>query len=502
MNPPNQVMPGQSPNGNMGIPFQIPPNQTPVYMPGQQQNMGGQVQIPPNQTPVYMPGQQQNMGGQVQIPVNQTPVYMPVQQQNIGYQAQNQPNPIMPALLPNEYIGNQVQINPEASNMVGPTPLSQMRNLSLNQEANPPTTKEFNYVAIWDYPPFSKGERMCILEKQGDWCQARTRHTKGYVPSNYVALVGSIECKNWFFGKKSEKECERMLIQQEPGTYMITESKTEPGIYRISFTVQEGLTLLVKHQTMPLHNDGVDEQARRINNYISEALYNIMKCRENEKPETSGIAPDVWEIDQKHLELQKKLGAGYFGEVWKGSLSLDGFQGDIKVAIKILRCGTTKDFLQEAEILRELRHPNIVNIYAVVTTEPIYIVTEFMCHGSLHGYLKDGPGRFFPFVDLIDMAAQIAEGMAFIEHNKHIHRDLRADNILVGENRVCKVADFGLARFIKDDVYMSTGSKFPIKWTAPEAIYESRFTIKSDVWSFGILLTEILTKGKEPYPGL
>uniref|UniRef100_F6XQ39 SH3 domain-containing protein n=3 Tax=Ciona intestinalis TaxID=7719 RepID=F6XQ39_CIOIN len=199
--------------------------------------------------------------------------------------------------------------------MVGPTPLSQMRNLSLNQEANPPTTEELNYETIWGYPPFNRAESICILNKQGDWWKARSRETgqEGFIPSNYVALEDSIECERWFFGKKSEKECERMLVQQKPGTYMITESKTEPGIYRISLTIQEALTLLVKHQTIPLPHDRHHKHHKQafIGNYIGRAQRgSIMKYGEHEKPETSGIAPGDWEIGREHLTQQKKLGAG------------------------------------------------------------------------------------------------------------------------------------------------------------------------------------------------
>ncbi|KFZ60424.1 Tyrosine-protein kinase HCK, partial [Podiceps cristatus] len=94
-------------------------------------------------------------------------------------------------------------------------------------------------------------------------------------------------------------------------------------------------------------------------------------------------------------------------------------------------------------------------------------------------------------------------GMAFIEKRNYIHRDLRAANILVSAVLVCKVADFGLARVIEDNEYTAReGAKFPIKWTAPEAINYGSFTIKSDVWSFGILLTEIITYGRMPYPGM
>lgn len=93
--------------------------------------------------------------------------------------------------------------------------------------------------------------------------------------------------------------------------------------------------------------------------------------------------------------------------------------------------------------------------------------------------------------------------MAYLEAQNYIHRDLAARNILVTENLICKVADFGLARLIDEDTYQAhTGAKFPIKWTAPEAALYNKFTIKSDVWSFGVLLTELVTYGRIPYPGM
>ena len=125
-----------------------------------------------------------------------------------------------------------------------------------------------------------------------------------------------------------------------------------------------------------------------------------------------------------------------------------------------------------------------------------------MSNGSLLDYLK-GDGSDTPFAILIDMGAQIASGMAYLEGKGYIHRDLAARNILVGENNICKVADFGLARLIEDNEYTAReGSKFPIKWTAPEAAFFNRFSIKSDIWSFGILLSELCTKGRIPYPGM
>ena len=148
-------------------------------------------------------------------------------------------------------------------------------------------------------------------------------------------------------------------------------------------------------------------------------------------------------------------------------------------------------------------HPNLVQFYAVSTKgEPIYIILELMKNGSLLEYLRYS-GQSLKESQLIDMAKQIASGMVYLEERNYVHRELAAKNFLLGENLICKVSDFGLTRLIDEDTYMlHVGAKLPIKWTAPEASMYNRFTVKSDVWSFGIVLYEIITLGRNPYAGL
>ncbi|KPP64716.1 hypothetical protein Z043_116906 [Scleropages formosus] len=152
-------------------------------------------------------------------------------------------------------------------------------------------------------------------------------------------------------------------------------------------------------------------------------------------------------------------------------------------------------------MLKKLRHRHLITLLAICSSSyPYYIVMELMEKGNLLSFLRGPEGNDLDHSSLIAMAAQVADGMAYLESVKSIHRDLAARNVLVGENYICKVGDFGLARFVKDPIYICDDKEIPYKWCAPEAIRHGRFSIKSDVWAFGVLLYEILTYGGTPYP--
>ena len=297
------------------------------------------------------------------------------------------------------------------------------------------------------------------------------------------------------------------------GTFLVRESESQPGNYSLS--VREGDT--VKHYRIRKADTGSFYIAPRrqcatldelVSHYSRDAdglcTRLTMQCPKTELPTTVGLSyntKDDWEIERRSIELKRKLGGGAFGEVWAGM-----WNGTTPVAVKTLKPGSmgASDFLAEAQIMKKLQHEKLIQLYAVCTREePIYIVTELMKHGSLLDYLTKGEGQHLKLPELIDIGAQVANGMAYLESQHYIHRDLAARNVLVGEGNIVKVGDFGLARLIVDDDYSAReGAKFPIKWTAPEAALFNRFTIKSDVWSYGVFLTELVTHGRIPYPGM
>ncbi|NP_001274717.1 tyrosine-protein kinase STK [Hydra vulgaris] len=377
------------------------------------------------------------------------------------------------------------------------------------------------FVALYDYEArisedlsFKKGERLQIINTaDGDWWYARSliTNSEGYIPSTYVAPEKSYEAEEWYFGDVKRAEAEkRLMVRGLPsGTFLIRKAETAVGNFSLS--VRDGDS--VKHyRVRKLDTGGYFITTRAPFNSLYELVQHYTKDADGlvcaltlpcpkDKPVTGGIAKDAWEIPRESLRLNRKLGAGQFGEVWAGV-----WNNTTQVAVKTLKPGTMSpaSFLDEAGVMKKLRHKHLVQLYAICSDrEPIYIVTEYMSGGSLLDYLSKGEGVNLQLPTLIDMAAQVASGMAFLEAQGYIHRDLAARNILVGENYICKVADFGLARLIEDDEYTAhEGAKFPIKWTAPEAALYNRFTIKSDVWSFGILMAEIVTKGRIPYPGM
>ncbi|KAG2458811.1 EPHA8 protein, partial [Polypterus senegalus] len=211
------------------------------------------------------------------------------------------------------------------------------------------------------------------------------------------------------------------------------------------------------------------------------------------------------EIEASRIKIEKIIGSGEFGEVCYGRMKLPG-KREIPVALKTLKSGYTekqrRDFLSEASIMAQFDHPNVIRLEGVVTrSKPVMIITEYMENGSLDSFLRKHDGQF-SIIQLVGILRGIAAGMKYLSDLGYIHRDLAARNILVNSNLVCKVSDFGLSRVLEDDpdgAYTTSGGKIPIRWTAPEAIAFRKFSSASDVWSYGVVMWEVMSYGERPY---
>ncbi|XP_014721615.1 proto-oncogene tyrosine-protein kinase ROS isoform X1 [Equus asinus] len=274
-------------------------------------------------------------------------------------------------------------------------------------------------------------------------------------------------------------------------------------------TPKEGLTVLINEDKELAELRGLAAGVG-----LANACYAIHTLPTQEEIESLPAFP------REKLTLRLLLGSGAFGEVYEGTAVdiLGAGSGETKVAVKTLKKGSTDqekiEFLKEAHLMSKFNHPNILRQLGVcLLNEPQYIILELMEGGDLLTYLRKARmtafhGPLLTLVDLVDLCVDISKGCVYLEQMHFIHRDLAARNCLVSvkdysnPSRIVKIGDFGLARDIyKNDYYRKRGEGLlPVRWMAPESLVDGIFTTQSDVWSFGILIWEILTLGHQPYP--
>lgn len=208
---------------------------------------------------------------------------------------------------------------------------------------------------------------------------------------------------------------------------------------------------------------------------------------------------DVWEIDMRLLKIENKVASGSYGDLYRGTYCSQD------VAIKILKpervnADMLREFAQEVYIMRKIRHKNVVQFIGACTQPPhLCIVTEFMARGSVYDFLHKQKG-VFKLPSLLKVAIDVSKGMNYLHQNKIIHRDLKTANLLMDENEVVKVADFGVSR-VQAESGMMTAETGTYRWMAPEVIEHKPYDHKADVFSFGIVLWELFT-GELPYAHL
>ncbi|CAF2321888.1 unnamed protein product [Rotaria sp. Silwood2] len=359
------------------------------------------------------------------------------------------------------------------------------------------------------------------------------------VPSPKSELKSSSLSYSWNFGKLSRVRAEQLLIDELVGTFLIRESEHYPGDltlsikddskiqhYRVkldsirhTYTVDDeiffpDLRLLVEHYE--LDADGLCCRLEKALNNKQDTVDSI-KVGGTVQQQQQQLPPPVVvvscqtssTIDYRELHVGKLIGSGEFAEVYEGTYR------KVRVAIKVLKEATSAAlFRHEADIMSSLKHPNLVNFLGVAQKpdNTIYIVTEFMAKGSLLHYLTTRGRSVISQKDLLGFAIDTCEGLTYLEENHIVHRDVAASNVLIADDNTAKVADFGLAKFVettgkengnKDsngNIITTEKIKCRTKWTAPEALESKRYTHKSDMWSFGILVWEIFSYGRCPYP--
>uniref|UniRef100_A0A8D1WCT0 Tyrosine-protein kinase n=1 Tax=Sus scrofa TaxID=9823 RepID=A0A8D1WCT0_PIG len=361
--------------------------------------------------------------------------------------------------------------------------------------------------ALYDFLPrepydlaLKRAEEYLILEKYNPhWWKARDRlGNEGLIPSNYVTenKPTNLEIYEWYHRNITRNQAEHLLRQEsKEGAFIVRDSR-----HLGSYTISVFIKATIKHYQIKRNDSGQWYVAER---HLFQSIPELIWYHQHN---AAGLMSRLrYPVGLMGSCLPATAGFSYgkvctcaqFGVVYLGQ-----WRAHVQVAIKAINEGSMseEDFIEEAKVMTKLSHSRLVQLYGVcIQRKPLYIVTEFMEHGCLLNYLRERKGKLKKEM-LLSVCQDICEGMEYLERNCFIHRDLAARNCLVSSTSIVKISDFGMTRYVLDDEYISSsGAKFPVKWSPPEVFHFNKYSSKSDVWSFGVLMWEVFTEGKMPF---